>query len=584
MSDVLGLAQGLRKLSDSQLVQLCRRCLIQPNHLKDFFDLAEQLLAPKSIQAWLASQNGQRLLALSQSPVATSSADPLFEYVAKRLKADPKSLGENLQQALSNLAATPRLSLVIDGFQQEAGEPPSELDEYDAKDAGIRAFLACQALTEFVFELEHKLLSEVGKAGLALPEVKRFASLLGIEREHVRELWDLAHFNNLVALQDSRWVLGGNAAKWLETTAARRWQMAVESWLGLVGDEAAQDLANEMMADEPRTFAEILARVYPLADTTPGSRGAKLTDQAELLGLTSKGRVQPWLASALAANLEGAASAISEYFPQQQTKVILQADLSLVAPGPLAEKTENELREFVEADSIGLASHFRISALSLSYAMERGHSTEQIRASLLKLSGQSLPQPVDYLLNDTARRFGRIKVVADRDGGSFIRVADSTLALELVNDLRHRIIALRQLEPELLYSKYSMDVVYYTLRDFGHLAVRSTEDGKVIAPVKLSQLAKAAAKTDAIEAMIERLRNAESKSEAGDDDSKLRQLQLAIKNKATIRVIYSGKDGAQHEFVLEPVGVANGRLRARDRKADIERTLPLANIVSLELA
>jgi hypothetical protein len=34
-------------------------------------------------------------------------------------------------------------------------------------------------------------------------------------------------------------------------------------------------------------------------------------------------------------------------------------------------------------------------------------------------------------------------------------------------------------------------------------------------------------------------------------------------------------------FVLEPIGLANGRLRARDRKADIERTLPVSAITSI---
>ena len=48
-------------------------------------------------------------------------------------------------------------------------------------------------------------------------------------------------------------------------------------------------------------------------------------------------------------------------------------------------------------------------------------------------------------------------------------------------------------------------------------------------------------------------------------------------------MVYVGRDGGEYEFVLEPIGLANGRLRGRDRKADIERTLPLANITKLEL-
>jgi hypothetical protein len=375
------------------------------------------------------------------------------------------------------------------------------------------------------------------------------------------------------------------AGAWLEADVIKRWNYAVESWLKLLGQSSGKELGLELAPADSRTFAQLLADVYPLADVSPGSRGAKLAAHAELLGLTSKGAMQPWFNDVIEGSLESATGLVRQYFPAHQPRVILQADLSVVAPGPLDERVELELREFVEADSVGLASHFRISALSISYALERGHSVADIRDSLLRISGQVLPQPVDYLLNDVSKRFGRIKVVADEStGGCFIRVNEPTLAIELVNDLRHRIIALRQLEPELLFSKYSVDVVYFTLRDFGHLAVRATDKGQVIAPVKLSQRVGTTPKPDAIETMVERLRGSEQKAAEGDDESKLRQLQLAIKNKASVRVIYSGKDAVQYEFLLEPVGVANGRLRARDRKADIERTLPLANIVSLELA
>ncbi len=582
MSDVLGLAQSLRKLSDDELADLCRRCLVQSIHLKDFFDLAEQLLAQRSVQAWLASQNRATLTALVDQKSTPAASDPMFAVLARRYQTDPKSLGDGFAALVHGGTSNLKMAEVAPNSVEQRAD--SKIDEYEAKDAGIRGFLAIQALTEFVYELEHKYLSEVGKAGLALPDVKRFAGLLGIERDQVRDLWELAHANNLVSVQESRWVLGGMAGVWLESKVNERWKFSVDAWLKLLGSSSGLELAQQLVSGERRTFAELLGDVYPLADSTPGSRGAKLAAHAELLGLTSKGRLQPWLCSALAQDSAAAQLAINKFFPKHQDRVILQADLSVVAPGPLDESTENELREFVEADSIGLAAHFRISALSVSYALERGHSVQQIRETLLRISQQALPQPVEYLLNDVSKRFGRIKVIADEStGGCFIRVNEPTLAIELVNDLRHRIIALRQLEPELLYSKYSVDVVYFTLRDFGHLAVRSTADGTVIPPLKLSQRIGSAPKPAAIEAMILRLRGSELKAAEGDDESKLRQLQLAIKNKASVRVIYSGKDAVQYEFLLEPVGVANGRLRARDRKADIERTLPLANILSLEL-
>jgi hypothetical protein len=67
-----------------------------------------------------------------------------------------------------------------------------------------------------------------------------------------------------------------------------------------------------------------------------------------------------------------------------------------------------------------------------------------------------------------------------------------------------------------------------------------------------------------------------------DDDDLQRQIQLAIKNKTRAKFTVASSTG-EIEFLLEPIGIANGRLRAKDRKADIERTLPLTSIIRVVL-
>jgi hypothetical protein len=52
----------------------------------------------------------------------------------------------------------------------------------------------------------------------------------------------------------------------------------------------------------------------------------------------------------------------------------------------------------------------------------------------------------------------------------------------------------------------------------------------------------------------------------------------------TINVTVTVQDGSSVVFVLEPTGLGGGRLRGRDRKADIERTLPLSRITSVSSA
>jgi hypothetical protein len=66
----------------------------------------------------------------------------------------------------------------------------------------------------------------------------------------------------------------------------------------------------------------------------------------------------------------------------------------------------------------------------------------------------------------------------------------------------------------------------------------------------------------------------------GDDI--VRTLELAIKNKGTVRLTVSDKKISRN-FVVEPTGLANGRLRAKDKQADCERVLPLASITSVAI-
>jgi hypothetical protein len=60
-----------------------------------------------------------------------------------------------------------------------------------------------------------------------------------------------------------------------------------------------------------------------------------------------------------------------------------------------------------------------------------------------------------------------------------------------------------------------------------------------------------------------------------------RQLELAVKNRMTVFVTVQLPDGTEAEYLVEPASLAGGRLRARDRRADIERTLPLSSIVAV---
>ena len=60
-----------------------------------------------------------------------------------------------------------------------------------------------------------------------------------------------------------------------------------------------------------------------------------------------------------------------------------------------------------------------------------------------------------------------------------------------------------------------------------------------------------------------------------------RQLDTAIKAKIGLTVTVAMPDGSSVDLQLEPASVAGGRLRARDRRSDLERTLPLKSITAV---
>jgi hypothetical protein len=125
------------------------------------------------------------------------------------------------------------------------------------------------------------------------------------------------------------------------------------------------------------------------------------------------------------------------------------------------------------------------------------------------------------------------------------------------------------LEPESLY---------HALRENGYLAIRVDESGKVIAP---SAIHKNSSHAAMFQDQLTRLRkqDLEIADQAPESDVD-RKIQLALASKS-ILLVEINANGKVMNFVLEPIGLANGRLRARDRKADIERTLPVSAITSI---
>ncbi|MFM1957036.1 MAG: hypothetical protein RLZ41_435 [Actinomycetota bacterium] len=589
MSELLQVASALRRMSDEKLANLITERMINSSGLVDFFDLAEALTKPTSISAAIAglplSQALElRSLAAGQKPNPKVAAELAGQML---ISGEPEFKPfEATLESLATFAKLETVTAVADSVTSDAAASlglPAQ-DQID-RDCGIEIFETMQAITELIFDLEHRFVREVGKKNVGLPDIKRFATHLRKTNEYAKQIYELAHLANLIMLANGRWQLSGQSQNWLDWNPGERFEHLAKTWRQILGDASAKELQSAISKNLGVTSLEIqLAKTYPFADGSVSSKITKLETLAGLIGLSANGWMSSWAPKVLKCEYSGASKQAAATLPQPQDKLICQADLTLIAPGPLPTDIEITLRRFADTEQIGMASTYRLSALSISHGLETGLALTEIRELLVKLSGNSIPQPIEYLLNEAESRFGRLKVIGgELNERTIVQSTDKVLLAEILNDTKLKPFALSQLEDGQLASRFEPEVLYFGLREIGFVAIRVASDGKVISPLAATRQIMDTEKVKSIGADILRLREQDAKlGDSPDDDDLQRQIQLAIKNKTRAKFTVTSGAG-EIEFLLEPIGIANGRLRAKDRKADIERTLPITSIIRVVL-
>lgn len=572
MSDLYRLASGLRSANDATLALLVHERGLSLNDFKDFFDLANALLTPKSQALTVAAITNQMLSALKALVAGEKISKEQLTFLNQGLLiwsvAEPVVYSW-LKDKLNESPKTSSLAIVSEP------EISPEQESIDL-DCGIHAFEAMQAVTELIFDFDQHLVREVAKGALGLPDIKRASEHLGKSKEYVKGIFELAKFSGLISASEKRFQPTALADSWITATPKARWLILAQAWLDLLGGSGCKQLLAELSLTPAKKLPELIQQGFPFAKLAPGSRINRLAELANQIGLSSEGTLASWLPDLLALKLPAAAKSLEERLPAQQERIIIQADLSIITPGPLASRLEVELRKFTDTDSIGLASSYRITPLSISCGLEEGLSESEIRKLLEKLSGTSLPQPVDYLIRETAQRFGRLKIEKSEKGSRLIS-SDELLAKQITMDSKLKPLMFES-SGGAISSPLDPQALYHSLRESGYLAIRIDQLGQVIAP---SSVHKSPNEATIFLQQVKRLRAQDIEmAEAAPASDMERKILLALKTKSSLAVeIYA--NGKTMNFLLEPIGIANGRLRARDRKADIERTLPVSAITSI---
>ena len=583
MSEVLQVARALSQSSDSDLVRVVGIRLMPTSSFSDFFDFATALIKPQNIAGAISGLTRKQIIAFSNllNQSSTKADKAALDSLATLFLVLKQDSGEYrpLDSAVAAFKQMVTPKILAELTQPNLAKTEPELASGTLVDpqAGISAFETVQALTELVIELEQNYVREVGRGQVGLPELKRIALHLGRDVEYVRLLYALAQMASLIGVSDKRWKVGSKYLTWLASSPTQRWEIIAKTWLSLLGEASAEELSTAT------NIRSAFAETFPLANDVFLSHMTRLIQLAELIGLSTSDISTSWFKPLLEGKVEVASKLLSAHLPKTQNKIIIQADLTIIAVGPLPTDKELELRRFVETERIGVASTYRISNLSVTYGLETGLSEADIRSLLTELTSTSLPQPVDYLIREAATRFGRL-VLRELPNGTSIESQDNILLTQILNDTSLRTISITRANETSLQSRFELDIVYYLLRESNYAAIRKNTKDKVISNWRAAGSQEdSRQKTSSVQEDIQRLRDHDKRlGEAPEGQDLVRQIEMAIKTKATISVSVQ-MNGTKREFSIEPTGLANGRLRGKDRQADCERVLPLGSITGVRL-
>ncbi|GAB3616386.1 hypothetical protein GCM10027416_09430 [Okibacterium endophyticum] len=622
MTDTLELAAQLRARDDGQLHELLAVRGVSPDaRAEDFFDLAELLLTARSIRQIFGRLDRLGLAVvtvLSSGPRTINDITGHLHEVAPALHASAHEVGQRVHEATvlallhdtgSGPVAYNAVSAVIGGMGAAADDalptadallsaepPPLEraADGLSAQAdlaASELAWGAVGAVMEIVLDLQVRPARELGRGGLSAPDAKQLAQVTQLDPAAAATHLELAANAGLISYESHGWMPTAASERWLRSPAAERWATLADGWLGSLTPQVRTMLARRPDAVWGDGLVRYAEWMYPAGDSWIRRALTRVTSQADALGVTVSGRVGTAGLALLESGSADASESLARHFPHEVDRVYLQHDLTVIAPGPLVAASDLRLRSMTHLESRAQAATYRFTPESVNRALGAGETAGTMLSFLGDLSLTGIPQPVDYLIRQAAERYGLVRVgsvgVADPEGSdqrerSYVRSDDPSIIGQIAVDQAVRALGLTRSDTNRLMSRFEHDVVFWTLSDARYPVAAEDRDGRII-QVKRRRTSRqsVAVPAPALDELIQRVRAQDTATEDGGSAWIAKQLDVAIRSKSTVVVTVAVPGSGDVTLSLEPTGMSGGRLRGRDRAADIERTLPLSSIIEL---
>ncbi|WP_435736981.1 helicase-associated domain-containing protein [Cellulosimicrobium sp. PMB13] len=390
-------------------------------------------------------------------------------------------------------------------------EVPEATVDAESASAGIEAVrLVARLVTAWQEDPPGVLRS----GGLGVRELRRAAATLEVDDATAAAVVELAAAAGLVADDGDdppSFTATPAAEDWLDDDLGDRWATLARGWWRsrrtpwLVGSRDEKGALRgaldpelwrpwvprlrrtvlDVLADAPGRgpgapeVVEVLRWRTPRA-VPPEQAVAGLLREAALLGVTGAGALSAPGRALLGQDDDNAPTlpaAFAAVLPPEVDELLLQGDLTGIVPGRPSGPLSRLVEIAADVESRGAATTVRFSAESVVRALDHGRTADDLLTELAAHSRTPVPQALEYLVRDAARRHGRVRVGT---ASSYVRAEDPALLAGLVEASALRHLGLVRIAPTVLVAAVPASELQSALRDRGVVSAVEGPDGRVL--------------------------------------------------------------------------------------------------------
>ncbi|HYO03812.1 MAG TPA: helicase-associated domain-containing protein [Mycobacterium sp.] len=518
----------------------------------------------------------------------------------------------------------------------DPGVTSTSVSDVDAAAAGSAMDLLREV--DLVLEtLSNSPIPELRSGGLGVRELKRLTKSTGVDENRLGLILELASTAGLIAAgvpepdpldgAGAYWAPTLAADRFIESPTAARWYLIASAWLdlparpGLIGERGPDGKPYAALSDSLYSTAAPLDRrllLTMLADLSPGSGVdapgassamtwrrprwvarlqlkpvADLLAEAHAVGVIGRGAIATASRRLLADEPEDTVvAAMNKVLPAPIDHFLLQADLTVVVPGPLDRGLAEQLSAVATVESAGAAMVYRISEQSIRRALDTGLTASELHTLFTRHSKTPVPQGLSYMIDDVARRHGQLRVGM---AASFVRCEDPALLTQAIAAPALERLDVRALAPTVAVSMSPINEVLAALRTAGFAPAAEDSSGAIVdirsrgarvpTPGRRRGYRPPQGPTlqtlGAIVAVLRKVAATPNDGTRLDPAEAMAQLHGAAHRQESVVIGYVDPAGVATQRVVAPINVRGGQLTAYDPAAGRVRDFAIHRVTSV---